>query len=232
MADVNVQIKQRNGAIWDNLFPKTKAELVVESANKQFVTAEQKIEWSDKQNALGFTPENSANKNKPNGYVGLGSDGKIPDNYIPDLAITDVKVVANESEMLAWNCKVGDVAIRTDISKSFILRVEPSSVLANWQELSSPLAPVTSVNGKTGIVTLTKADVGLGNVVNESKTTMFTNPTFTGTVTMPTPTKGNNSTLGATTAFVATAVSEKTKVTVSATEPTAPTNTDLWYEII
>lgn len=28
MADVNVQIKQRNGEIWDNLFPKTKAELV------------------------------------------------------------------------------------------------------------------------------------------------------------------------------------------------------------
>jgi hypothetical protein len=33
----------------------------------------------------------------------------------------------------------------------------------------------------------TATDVGLGNVTNESKTTMFDDPTFTGTVTVPTP---------------------------------------------
>ena len=33
----------------------------------------------------------------------------------------------------------------------------------------------------------TATDVGLGNVTNESKATMFTNPTFTGTVTVPDP---------------------------------------------
>ena len=33
--------------------------------------------------------------------------------------------------------------------------------------------------------TLNKSAVGLGNVTNESKATMFTNPTFTGTVTLP-----------------------------------------------
>ena len=32
-----------------------------------------------------------------------------------------------------------------------------------------------------------KTDLSLGNVTNESKATMFTNPTFTGTVTIPTP---------------------------------------------
>lgn len=41
---------------------------------------------------------------------------------------------------------------------------------------------VNSVAGKTGNVTLASSDVGLGNVTNESKATMFTNPTFTGTV--------------------------------------------------
>jgi hypothetical protein len=61
---------------------------------------------------------------------------------------------------------------------------------------------VTSVAGKTGAVTLTKSDVGLGNVTNESKETMFTNPTFTGTPIAPTATIGNNSTQIATTAFV------------------------------
>jgi hypothetical protein len=40
--------------------------------------------------------------------------------------------------------------------------------------------------------TITKNDVGLGNVTNESKTTMFTSPTFTGTPTAPTPPLGDN----------------------------------------
>ena len=42
---------------------------------------------------------------------------------------------------------------------------------------------VVSVNGRDGAVELTKADVGLGNVTNESKTMMFHDPVFTGTVT-------------------------------------------------
>ena len=42
---------------------------------------------------------------------------------------------------------------------------------------------VVSVNGRDGAVELAKSDVGLGNVTNESKTTMFHDPVFTGTVT-------------------------------------------------
>ena len=42
---------------------------------------------------------------------------------------------------------------------------------------------VDSVNGQTGVVTLVKADVGLGNVDNTSDATKFTAPTFTGIVT-------------------------------------------------
>jgi len=41
---------------------------------------------------------------------------------------------------------------------------------------------VSSVAGKSGVVSLVKGDVGLGNVTNESKATMFASPTFTGTV--------------------------------------------------
>lgn len=42
---------------------------------------------------------------------------------------------------------------------------------------------VLSVNGRDGAIELTKSDVGLENVTNESKTTMFHDPVFTGTVT-------------------------------------------------
>jgi len=49
-------------------------------------------------------------------------------------------------------------------------------------EAGAQVNTVTSVAGKTGAVTVTASDVGLGNVTNESKATMFTSPTFTGTV--------------------------------------------------
>ena len=55
-------------------------------------------------------------------------------------------------------------------------------------------------------VTVTASDIGLGNVTNESKTTMFASPTFTGTPTAPTQTSGDDTTALATTAFVQDAI--------------------------
>ena len=80
-----------------------------------------------------------------------------------------------------------------------------------------PEVPVTSVAGKTGAVTLTKGDVGLGNVTNESKATMFASPAFTGTPTAPTANKGTNTTQVATTAFVATAIGDKANTSTTIT---------------
>lgn len=69
----------------------------------------------------------------------------------------------------------------------------------------------TTVNGHalSANVTVTKADVGLGNVTNESKTTMFSSPTFTGTPAAPTAAAGDSSTQIATTAFVQTEIGNK-----------------------
>jgi hypothetical protein len=53
---------------------------------------------------------------------------------------------------------------------------------------------------------VTASNVGLGNVTNESKVTMFTNAALTSTPTAPTATAGTNTTQIATTAFVSTAV--------------------------
>lgn len=95
--------------------------------------------------------------------------GKIPNSQIPALAISETFPVSSQAQMLALSqADQGDVAIRSDISKSFILRVSPSSILGNWSELLTPASPVTSVNGKVGVVTLVKADVGLSNVDNTS----------------------------------------------------------------
>ena len=141
--------------------------LLTDLANR-FVTDAQIAEWTAKQAALGFTPENTANKNQVSGYVGLGVDGKIDSTQLSSIAINDTFVVATQVAMLALVAQVGDVCVRTDLSKSFILTINDATVLANWQELLTPMSLVQSVSGKTGTVILIKGDVGLANVDNTS----------------------------------------------------------------
>lgn len=90
----------------------------------------------------------------------LGADGKLDTSVIPAIALSDIFTVENEAEMLGLTAQTGDVAIRTDENKTYILSAEPASAKANWKQILTPAAPVQSVNGKTGVVTLTAEDVG------------------------------------------------------------------------
>ena len=90
--------------------------------------------------------------------------GKVPKEDLPDLGIAPMPV-KSEAEMLNLPAVVGNMAIRTDLGKTFVLMEEPASTLSNWLELVTT-SDVQSVNGQTGNVQLTKADVGLGNVNN------------------------------------------------------------------
>lgn len=101
-----------------------------------------------------------------NGVASLDAGGKVPASELPAIAITDVFTVASQAAMLALTAERGDVAVRSDLNKSFALAAEPASTLANWVELRTPTDAVLSVAGKTGAVTLAKADVGLSNVDN------------------------------------------------------------------
>lgn len=91
----------------------------------------------------------------------LGSGGKLDQNILPSIAITETFVVASESEMLALTAQVGDVAVRTDINKSFILQNSPATSVTNWVELLAPDSKVLSVNSKVGAVVLTGADINV-----------------------------------------------------------------------
>jgi hypothetical protein len=84
------------------------------------------------------------------------------------LSITDTYVVASEAEMLALVAQRGDVAVRTDVPGTFILKDNDPTILASWVELPIPADLVQSVNGQVGIVVLDKADVGLDQVDNTS----------------------------------------------------------------
>jgi hypothetical protein len=114
--------------------------------------------------ALGLGTAATKNTGTASGNVPiLDASGKLADSVIPKVAITNTWVVASQVEMLALsNAQEGDVAVRTDINKSFILKTTGYATLANWQELLTPTDVVTSVNGSTGVVTITLA--GLGGV--------------------------------------------------------------------
>lgn len=112
-------------------------------------------------NALALKLDTST-RGAVNGVASLGSDGKIPSTQLPQIAITETFVVNSQAAMLALTAQTGDVAVRTDLSKSFILAGSDPTVLANWQELLSPPNAVQSVNGKTGAVVLSTDDVAQG----------------------------------------------------------------------
>ena len=99
-----------------------------------------------------------------NGVASLGADGKVPSTQLPQIAITETFVVNSQAAMLALNAQTGDVAVRTDLSKSFILAGSDPTILANWQELLTPPNAVLSVNSKTGAVVLSTDDISEGSL--------------------------------------------------------------------
>ena len=93
-------------------------------------------------------------KGAVNGIAELDGSGLVPTHHLPALAITTTQVVSTQAAMLALTAQIGDVAVRTDVNKSFILTATPASTLGNWQELLTPTDSVLSVDGSTGAISL------------------------------------------------------------------------------
>jgi len=93
-------------------------------------------------------------KGAANGLAELDGSGLVPTHHLPALAITTTQVVNSQANMLALTAQTGDVAVRTDVNKSFILTATPATTLANWQELLTPTDAVLSVDGSTGAISL------------------------------------------------------------------------------
>ena len=121
----------------------------------------------DKVTGLGTAASLNTGTSSGNVVV-VGSDGKISSDIIPSIAITDTFVVDSESAMLELSAQVGDVAVRTDLGKTYILKSSPATSLNNWQVILTPASPVTSVNSKTGNVVLTASDVGAESALKNS----------------------------------------------------------------
>jgi hypothetical protein len=111
-------------------------------------------------------------KGEASGLASLGSDGKLTRSQLPELSLTDVHVVNSLAEMLALatTTQSGDVALRTDVSKTYIHNGGNTGTITDWTELLVPPQSVLSVNGKTGVLVLSTDDVAEG-VANQYFTT-------------------------------------------------------------
>ena len=134
-------------------------------------------------------------KGAASGVATLDASGKLPTTQLPSLAITEyLGSVANQTAMLALTGQQGDWTIRSDSGAVWIITGSDPSVIGGWTQLSYPAAPVASVAGKTGTVTLAVGDI--------SGAAPLASPALTGSPTAPTAATSDNSTKIATTAFV------------------------------
>jgi|GEM_PF-5118852 len=116
-------------------------------------------------------------KGAVNGVATLGGDGKIPNTQLPALAITETFVVNSQAAMLALSSAgTGDIAVRTDINKSFILTNNTPGTLSSWQELLSPTITSTDQvpegsNNLYYTIQRARQSVSAGNGIGYNSTT-------------------------------------------------------------
>ncbi len=78
---------------------------------------------------------------------------KIPQGYLPAIALTDVYVAGSTSAQLALTVQEGDVCVRTDTIKSYIALNADNVDLGDWQELLNPSGTVTTVTASGPAIT-------------------------------------------------------------------------------
>jgi|APHM01.1.fsa_nt_gi hypothetical protein len=77
----------------------------------------------------------------------LNSTGVLKSTQVPDLSITSVDVVADQTARLNLTAEEGDVAIQTDINETFVLSTNDPTVDSNWKKVQ--LDVVGAIDGQT-----------------------------------------------------------------------------------
>lgn len=120
------------------------------------------ISCSDVTTALWYSPADSSNlwtASTCNVWTSCGNvpvlwaDGKLSENVIPSVAITDTYEVANKSDLLSLSAQRWDIWIVSSENKSYVLWwTWVPSVESNWKLLKTPTDAVLSVNWQTWAV--------------------------------------------------------------------------------
>jgi len=164
-----------------SLLSLTTSDIPQDSTHRMHTDA-QATAWDAKQAALGYTPENSANKAQANGYASLGSDAKIPTSQLPDSILGALKfkgtwnattnIITSADSSLNGN----PVPAASSANEGYYFMVQVAgstseggitdwkigdwllSYGTSWTKIDNTDA-VSSVNSKTGTVVLNTDDI-------------------------------------------------------------------------
>jgi len=90
--------------------------------------------------------------------IDLANDvtGTLPVSNMAATALTTIQTAANETAHLALTAQEGDVVVRSDENKTYMHNGGSAGSMADYTLLATPTDAVTSVNGNTGVVTVTE----------------------------------------------------------------------------
>ena len=90
--------------------------------------------------------------------INLSTDvtGTLPVSNMAATALTTVQTAADQSAHLALTAQEGDVVVRSDENKTYMHNGGTAGTMADYTLLATPTDAVTSVNGNTGVVTVTE----------------------------------------------------------------------------
>jgi uncharacterized membrane protein len=111
----------------------------------------------------------------------LDGDGYIKASLIRNLFINDSFVVASEAAMLALTTVTGNAVIRTDTGAVFIkLNNDAPAALDDFADITANTGAVTTVNGQTGAVQITIANLlSVAQNVTDFQAAVSTSPAVT-----------------------------------------------------
>lgn len=99
-----------------------------------------------------------------NGVPTLDANGKIPAQFYSALALVTPYVVTSQAQQLSLSSdpgvQQGDMAIRTDVARTYVHNGGTTGTMSDWTLMQTPTAPVQTVNGQAGNVSLDARDVG------------------------------------------------------------------------
>lgn len=172
----NVSASNSNGFSWNITNPTTTPNFSINLVNASATTSGKltDVDWNvfnNKQSALGFTPENLANKGIANGYTPLDNTNKIPINYLPPSILGGVvykgtwDASTNTPTLVSSNGTKGYYYV-VSVSGTTTLDGINNWVLSDWVIFNGSVwekvdntDSVTSFNGRTGPISLNNLDV-------------------------------------------------------------------------
>lgn len=117
----------------------------------------------------------SSEKGVPNGVATLGSDGLVPSAQLPSYVddVVEAYIVGSTALQADWlSANQGGPALTPETGKIYVIMTEGQYQNQQYRwggtvyVLCSP-SDVNSVNGKTGVVTLTQDDIGPGSTYTQ-----------------------------------------------------------------